>query len=89
MRLKDKSLHFIVNFLLGSAWAFLFIGAFSAFFSLYSDNFFYAIVYACIGALPGMISILLLEYIITSKEKHEELIKQTKLLQQLVDKKSE
>ncbi len=86
MRLKDKSLHFIVNFLLGSAWAFLFIGAASAFLTFSSESLLYAIVYACIGALPGMVAIILLEYIITSKEKYEELRKQTELLQQLLDK---
>ena len=85
MRLGNKQLGFIINFLLGVAWAFVLIGAITSFLTFYSDNIFYALISACIGALPGMIAILLLEYIITSKEKYEELQKHTKLLEELVD----
>jgi uncharacterized membrane protein YeaQ/YmgE (transglycosylase-associated protein family) len=85
MRLREKPLGFIINFLLGVAWAFLLIGATTSFFAFYSDNLFSALISACIGALPGMVAILLLEYIITSKEKYEELKKQTKLLEQLLE----
>jgi len=84
MRLQQRPLGFIINFLLGVAWAFVLIGAVTSFFAFYSDNIFYALVSACIGALPGLVAVLLLEYIITSKEKHEELKKQTKLLEELV-----
>ncbi len=86
MRLKENSLGFIVNFLLGVAWAAVLIGAVTSFFSFYSTSLLFAIVSSLIGALPGLIGILLLEYIITNKEKHEELKKQTKLLQQILDK---
>lgn len=85
MRLKDRSLGFIVNFLLGVAWAFVLIGAVTSFLAFYSTNLFFAIISAFIGALPGLIGILLLEYMITNKEKHEELKKQTQLLEELVD----
>jgi len=84
MRLGDRPLGFIINFLLGVAWAFVLIGAITSFLSFYSENIFFAIIYACIGALPGMVAVLLLEYIITSKEKYAELKKQTKLLEKLV-----
>jgi len=87
MRLKDSSLGFIVNFLLGVAWAAVLIGAITSFLSFYSTSLLFAIVSSFIGALPGLISILLLEYIITNKEKHEELKKQTRLLQQILDQK--
>jgi len=85
MRLKDRSLGFVVNFLLGVAWAFVLIGFATSFLAFYTTNLFFAIVSAFIGALPGLIGILLLEHIITNKEKHEELKKQTKLLEELVD----
>jgi len=85
MRLQSKQLGFIVNFLLGVAWALTLIGAITSFLSFYHDNIPYAIVSAFIGAIPGMVSVLLLEYIITSKEKHEELKKQTKLLEELIE----
>jgi len=84
MRLTEKSLGFIINFLLGVAWAAVLIGAVTSFLTFYVNSFFFALVSACIGALPGMVGILLLEYIITSKEKYEELQKQTKLLQELI-----
>ena len=86
MRLKDKSLSFVVNFLLGVAWAAAFVGAASTFLSYYSDSFLFAILSAAIAALPGMIGVLFIEHFITSKEKHLELQKQTKLLEQLTQK---
>ena len=85
MRLGDKSLGFIINFLLGVAWAFVLIGAATSFFTFYADSIFYAIISACIGMLPGMVAVLLLEYIITSKEKYAELQKQTTLLEKLLE----
>ena len=85
MRLGDRKLGFIINFLLGAAWAFVLIGAATSFFAFYADSFLTAVISACIGALPGMVAVLLLEYIITSKEKYSELKKQTKLLETLVE----
>jgi len=84
MRLKDRSLGFVVNFLLGVAWAAVLIGAVTSFLSFYQNNLFFAIVSALIGALPGLVAVLLLEHIITNKEKHLELKKQTKLLEKLL-----
>ncbi len=84
MRLEDNALGFVVNFLLGVAWAAVLIGSVSSFLSFYENSFFFALVSALIGALPGMIGVVLLEHIITNKEKQEELKKQTKLLQQLL-----
>ena len=85
MRLEYKPLGFIINFLLGVAWAFVLIGAVTSFLAFYSTNLFFAIISAFIGTLPGLIGILLLEHIITNKEKYEELKKQTQLLEELVD----
>ena len=85
MRLQQRPLGFIINFLLGVAWAFVLIGAVTSFFAFYSDNILTAVISAIIGALPGLIAVLLLEYVITSKEKYEELKKQTQLLQQILD----
>ena len=86
MRLKDRSLGFVVNFLLGVAWAAVLIGAVTSFLSFYQNSFFFAVVSAFVAALPGLVAVLLLEHIITNKEKHLELKKQTKLLQQLLAK---
>ena len=87
MRLKDRSLGFVVNFLLGVAWAFVLIGAVSSFLSFYQISLFFAIVSVFVGALPGLIAVLLLEYFITNKEKYLELKKQTKLLEQILSEK--
>jgi uncharacterized membrane protein YeaQ/YmgE (transglycosylase-associated protein family) len=84
MRLKEKSLGFIVNFLLGVAWASVFIGTITSFLTFYNSSFFTAVVYAFIGAIPGLVAVLMLEYIIVSNEKYEELKKQTKLLEELL-----
>lgn len=84
MRLQNGPLSFVVNFLLGVAWASVLLGAVTSFLVFYQDNILLALVSACIGALPGMISVLLLEHIITGKERHLELKKQTALLEKLL-----
>jgi len=89
MRLEDKSLSFVVNFLLGVSWASVIIGAVTSFLSFYNDSFFLALISAFVGAMPGMVAVLLLELVITSKEKHLELKKQTKLLQSLLKEKEQ
>ena len=87
MRLEDKSLSFVINFLLGIAWGTVLLGALTSFFSFYEDSFFFALLSGLVGAVPGMLAILFIEHIITSKEKHLELKKQTKLLEQLLENK--
>ena len=89
MRLETKLLGFVVNFLLGAAWATVLIGALTSFLSFYQDNLFSAIVSALIGALPGLVAVLILEHIITNKEKLQELQKQTKLLEKLLLRKEQ
>ena len=84
MRLQNRALSFVVNFLLGVAWASALLGAVTSFLLFYENNFFWAIVSACIGALPGMIGVLLLEHMITVKENNLELQKQTQLLEKLL-----
>ena len=84
MRLQNGPLSFVVNFLLGVAWAAALLGAITSFLAFYPENLLLAIVSAFLGALPGMVSVLLLEHIITAKERHLELKKQTALLEQLL-----
>ena len=85
MRLGSKTLSFVVNFLLGVAWATVFIGAVSTFLSFSSQSFFFAIIAGIFAMLPGMIGVLLLEYFIVSREKYFELQKQTALLQKILE----
>jgi len=83
MRLENKPLGFVINFLLGVSWAVMFLGALTSFLSLYHDSFLLAVVSAFIGAIPGLVAVLLLEHIITNKEKLAELKKQTALLEEI------
>jgi uncharacterized membrane protein (DUF106 family) len=85
MRFESKTLGFVINFLLGVAWAMMLLGAFTSFFSFYENSIIFAIVSAVIGAIPGLVAVLFLEYFITDKEKLEELKKQTALLEKLLD----
>ena len=84
MRLQSKSLTFVVNFLLGASWATVFVGAFTSYFFSLEDGYLVAMVSLFIGAIPGMVSVLLLELFIVQKEKHYELQQQTKLLRELL-----
>ncbi|RRS31438.1 MAG: hypothetical protein P794_04060 [Epsilonproteobacteria bacterium (ex Lamellibrachia satsuma)] len=87
MRLNEKPLGFVINFLLGAAWAFVLMGAVTSFLSFYQDSFIVALISALIGALPGLIGVLVMEYFITDKEKLSELKRQTELLEKLADQK--
>ena len=89
MRLENKTLGFVINFLLGVAWAFMLIGAVTSFLSFYQNSFFFAVISALVGALPGLIAVLFPEHIITNKEQYSELKKQTKLLEKLLAQKEE
>lgn len=85
MRLKGTSLGFVINFLLGVAWATVFIGAVSTFLSFYPQSFLFASLAAVFAVVPGMVGVLLLEYFILSREKYSELQKQTALLQKILE----
>lgn len=85
MRLSSPLLSLLINILLGASWAFALIGASILFFSLLDVGILYALFGAILGALPFLIMILFLEYFILRQEKLEELKKQTKLLQELVE----
>ncbi len=87
MRLGNRPLGFVINFLLGASWAMVFLGALSFFFSLYHDSIVAALLYAIVGAVPGLVGVLFLEHILTNKEKLAELKKQTRLLERIAKNK--
>jgi len=87
MRFETRTLGFVINFLLGVAWAVMLIGALTSFLSFYESSILFAVISALIGATPGLLGVLALEYFITDKEKLSELKKQTKLLEKLADQK--
>lgn len=86
MRLKTTSLSRLTNFLLGVAWAMALLGAVTTFKTfLIDNNFIIAMFSAIVGATPGLLIVLFLEHLFIKSEKLEELRKQTKLLEKLVD----
>ena len=84
MRLSPKYLSLIINFLLGTAWAFVLIGAISSYLSVNHVGFIFAIASFVVGMVPGLLLVVLIEYIISGFNKHEE-IKQ--LLEELKNSK--
>jgi chromate transport protein ChrA len=74
----------IINFLLGTAWAFVLIGAISSYLSVNHVGFIFAIASFVVGMVPGLLMVVLIEYIISGFNKHEE-IKQ--LLEELKNSK--
>ena len=89
MRLQTSKLHFVVNFFLGVAWALVLIGAVTSFLSFYQLSIVYALVSAVAAALPGLFMVLVLEHIITVQQQHEELKKQTELLEKILMQKEQ
>jgi hypothetical protein len=84
MRLQNTLLSFVVNFLLGTAWAMILLGAVTSFLSFYPDSLILAFLFACIGMVPGMIGVLLLEHFISGQARLLEAKKQTILLEKLL-----
>jgi len=87
MRLQGIFLNFVLNFLLGVAWGVVFLGAFSFAFPLNYENIPFTVISIVIGMVPGLLFVVLIEHLITSKEKFAELKKQTLLLEKLLDEK--
>ena len=71
--------------MLGGAWAIVLIGATSAFISFLKINLFIAILSAFLGAMPGLLIVLFLEYLVLKSEKLAEMKRQTALMQQILD----
>lgn len=76
----------LINFLLGASWAISFLGGTYLAFIFSPLGIFYILFAFLIGMLPGAFFVLLIEYFLLHQEKLDELKKQTKLLEELVDK---
>lgn len=75
----------IISFLLGISWAFIVLGAFITFklflFMGVASALFFSILYV----ISGLFLVLLLETMLTYKERLDESKKQTKLLEEIRD----
>ena len=72
--------------MLGAAWAVVLIGALGAFLSFFKTNLFFAFLSGFLGAMPGLLIVLFLEYLMLKSEKLAEMKEQTKLMQDIVKK---
>ncbi len=89
MRLNNLLSGFVLNFFLGVAWASVLIGIIISFFTYYDESLAFAIFACFVGALPGLLVVLILEHLMTTKEKLQELQKQTRMSEFFYEKKLE
>lgn len=85
MRLRFRILSVLVNFLLGVAWAIALIGALSAILTYGSFSLTAAAIHALIWATPGLFLVLLVEYILAGFQRTEELRRQGRVLNELLE----
>jgi hypothetical protein len=83
MRLKKTTLSSLISFLLGAGWGITLIGAVSMFFSFLHVSIFLALLSAILGALPGMILVVFLEYLLLKSEMLAEMKRHTQLLEKI------
>ena len=86
MRLKSRTLSFLINFRLGVAWALVLIGLLSAIFTYAPFGMLSMVVHALVWATPGLLFVLLLEYILAGFQRNEELRRQSRLLEELLER---
>jgi len=86
MRLSKSSLSTLVSFLLGAGWGIALIGALSMFFSFLHANIFVALISALIGAIPGLLMVVFLEYMLLKSEMLAQMKRQTHILEEIKTK---
>lgn len=85
MKLRFRALSFLINFLLGVAWAFAFIGALSAFFTYQNFGIVAVVTHILIWAIPGLFLVIVLEYFLAGFQCNEELKKQSRTLERILE----
>jgi len=84
MRLSDRLLSRLLSFLLGSAWALVFIGGSKGLLLWVGNgNIFVAVLNMIIWTLPGLLMVVLVEYLFAGFEQTEEIKRQSKLLEKI------
>ena len=82
---KKSTFERLISLLQGASWALVVIGSFSLFLTLYSFGLLIAFFGAFLGSLGGLFFVVILEIAQIQIEKLDEIKKQTKLLEKLVD----
>ncbi len=77
----------LISLLQGASWAVVVVGAVSFFSILYPFGLFVALVGAFLGSLGGLFFVVFFEIAHQQSEKLQEMKKQTKLLERLVNEK--
>ena len=75
----------LVSFLLGVAWAIVLVGISFSFLSYFRLSIVDAFLMSFFGAMPGLIMVVLLEYVLIGMQRYEEMKRQTKLLEEIVE----
>jgi len=84
MRLQRSKLSFLINFLLGVAWALVILSLVLTIKNYMFLGFAISLVIGFLASLPSLLLVVILEYVLTGEEKLDEMKKQTKLLEELV-----
>ena len=72
MRLQTEILSRLTSFMLGMAWALVLVGAVSAFYASVHVNLLTALLIGLLGAVPGLLLVLFLEYLLLKLKILEE-----------------
>ena len=83
MRLSRPSLSVLISFLIGIGWGMALVGALSAFFSFLPSHVLLGLLAAVFGAVPGLILVVFLEYLLLKSEILVQLKHQTRLLEKM------
>ncbi len=83
MHLSSKLLTFLINFLLGIAWAAVLIGASLAFYLYRETGLLSLMVYVVLYAVPGVLGVVCLEYLMAGFRRSEEMRRQSRLLERI------
>ena len=86
MKIERSTLARLISFLLGVAWAFVLLGITFTFLSYFKFSIIDAILFSFLGSIPGLFFVVTLEYILVGLQRFEEIKKQTKLLEEMVDR---
>ena len=87
MRLSSTKLAWLLSFLTGLFWAMVVMGFFKGLFLNWDVGLFYALSSAFFWMLPGVLGVVLIEYISNGFERTEAIKEQNRLLKELLKSK--
>ncbi len=85
MTMKNNNFESIVSFMQGASWAVVVIGAYLFFTLFYPFGLIIALIGGFFGASIGLFMVIFFEMAHIKQEMHKEKIKQTHLLEKMVE----